>query len=105
MKRQLFIYYRVPKADIALGLACAGQLLAALKVQGLGHGELFQREEVDKPYFTLMEVITPASAHAEQIEEFTSTVQQLATTCFANLPNPPGRHVEVFSRFAPQGCE
>lgn len=105
MTRQLFIYYRIPKAEIALGLACARQLLGALKEQGIGHGELFQREEADKPYFTLMEVITPASAHAEQIEEFKIKVQQLATASFAKLPNPPGRHVEVFSSVAKQGCE
>lgn len=97
MTRQLFIYYRVPKAEIALGLACAGQLMATLNEQGLGRGELFQREETDKPYFTLMEVITPAAAHAEHIEEFTNHVEQLAIRCFSTLPTPPGRHVEIFT--------
>lgn len=97
MTRQLFIYYRVPKAEIALGLACAGQLMATLNEHGLGQGVLFQREETDKPYVTLMEVITPAAEHAERIEEFTSKVEQLAILCFSTLPNPPGRHIEIFS--------
>lgn len=97
MTRQLFIYYRVPKAEIALGLACATQLMATLNEHGLGQGELFQREEADKPYVTLMEVITPAAGHAVHIEEFTSKVEQLAILCFSTLTNPPGRHIEIFS--------
>ncbi|MCR2746931.1 DUF4936 family protein [Limnobacter parvus] len=105
MMRQLFIYYRIPKADIALGLTCAGQLMDALKNQGLGSGELFQREEADKPYFTLMEVITPATAHADHIEEFTRKVQIQAAASFALLPNPPSRHVEVFSPVGAKGSK
>lgn len=105
MMRQLFIYYRIPKADIALGRACARQLLTALEEQKLGCGQLFQREETDKPYFTLMEVITPAMEHAEHIEEFMLKVQEQAKASFAKLPNAPGRHVEVFSKLALEDSE
>lgn len=103
MTRQLFIYYRIPKANIALGLACAEKLLAMLGEQGFASGELFQREEVDKPYFTLMEIITPTPAHLEHIKELTSKVEQLATVCFSALPVPPSRHVEVFSKLSRKG--
>lgn len=102
MTRQLFIYYRIPKAEIALGMACAHQFMATLHDQGLGSGELFQREESDKPYFTVMEVITPAPAHLANIEEFIHKVQQLATACFLKLPDSPSRHVEVFRKVATQ---
>lgn len=103
MMSQLFIYYRIPKADIALGLACAGKLLLTLEEQGLGSGELFQREEADKPYVTLMEVITPATTMAERIEEFANTLENLAVACFSTLPTAPGRHVEIFSPVTVKG--
>lgn len=97
MVRQLFVYYRIPKADIAMGLACASQLIEALNEQGLGTAELFQREETEKPYFTLMEVIRPTPAQAGDLEQFSITVDQLATFCFAILPTQPVRHTEVFN--------
>jgi hypothetical protein len=97
MKRQLFIYYRIPKADIAPGLQCARRLATQLKQQGLGHSQLFQREEVDKPYFTLMEVIYPAPEFSDSTALFTEKLEQMAATCFADLPSPPSRHLELFT--------
>lgn len=97
MTRQLFIYYRIPKADIALGLQCARHMAACLKEQGLGHSQLFQREEADKPYFTLMEVIHPAPEHSLCQPVFIDTLAQLANDCFADLPSLPSRHIESFS--------
>ena len=102
MMRQLFIYYRIPKADIALGLACAEELLLRIEELGLGSGKLFQREEGDKPYFTLMEVLTPAATHTEQIQAFSDKVEHLAICCFSTLPNLPGRHVEIFTPVQPK---
>lgn len=96
MKRQLFIYYRIPKADIAVGVRCAQQLMTMLLEQGLGRGELFQREEENKPYFTLMEVIQPSAGHAENMDEFTRLLAERVAICFANLPTLPARHIEVF---------
>jgi len=103
MTWQLFIYYRLPKADIVIGLACAENLMAQIKALGLGSGELFQREEADKPYFTLMEVITPTATQAEPIETFAGKIEQLAANCFSSVPNPPSRHVEVFTKLPPKG--
>ena len=97
MTRQLFIYYRIPKADIALGLQCARHMAACLKEQGLGHSQLFQREEAGKPYFTLMEVIHPAHEHSSCHAAFIETLKQLAKSCFAGLPSLPSRHIELFS--------
>lgn len=97
MKRQLFIYYRIPKADIDLGLRCASQMAGTLKQMGLGSSQLYQREEADKPYFTLMEVIHPAPEYSECEASFTEQIEQLAATCFAELPSLPSRHVELFS--------
>lgn len=97
MKRQLFIYYRIPKADIALGLRCARRLASQLKQQGLGHSQLFQREEVDKPYFTLMEVIHPAPEFSDCTALFTEKLEQMAATCFTDLPSLPSRHLELFT--------
>ena len=104
MTRKLFVYYRIPKADIALGMSCANQLMISIKDQGLGTGALFQREETDKPYFTLMEVIQPATKQADNITEFSAQIEQLATTCFALLPTMPGRHTEIFSEVGDQPC-
>ena len=98
MTRQLFIYYRISKADIALGLRCAEHMATCLKQQGLGHSQLFQREEVDKPYFTLMEVIHPAHEHSACEAAFIETLAQLANVCFADFPVVPSRHVEVFTQ-------
>lgn len=104
MNRQLFIYYRIPKADIALGLACTQKLMTQIQALGLGSGELFQREEADKPYFTLMEVITPTATYAaDHLEAFAGKIEQLAVVCFSSVPNPPSRHVEVFSKLPPAG--
>lgn len=97
MTCQLFIYYRIPKADIALGLACATKLMESVQQQGWGQGKLFQREESDKPWFTLMEVIEPASPHATHLAEFSVQIEQLAAHCFAGFANAPSRHVEIFS--------
>lgn len=97
MKRQLFIYYRIPKAEFALGVSCAQLLAEQLLKQGLGHLALFQREELDKPYFTLMEVITPEASHSANIERFSTKVQALANVCFKAMSNPPARHLELFS--------
>ena len=97
MTRQLFIYYRIPKADIALGLQCAKHMAASLKELGLGHSQLFQREEAGKPYFTLMEVIYPAPEYLACEAAFIETLAQLADASFADLPTLPSRHVEVFS--------
>jgi len=95
--RQLFIYYRIPKADIALGRACARQLVTALEEQKLGCGQLFQREETDKPYFTLMEVIYPAPEFSDCTALFTEKVEKMAATCFTDLPSLPSRHLELFT--------
>jgi hypothetical protein len=103
MTRQLFIYYRIPKADIALGLTCAENLMHQIKALGLGSGELFQREEADKPYFTLMEVITPTATQAEPIETFAGKIEQLAANCFSSVPSQPSRHVEIFTSLTPKG--
>jgi hypothetical protein len=100
MKRQLFIYYRIPKADIALGLRRASQMAGTLKQMGLGSSQLFQREEADKPYFTLMEVIHPAPGFANCNAEFIEKLEQLARACFADLPTMPCRHVELFSELS-----
>lgn len=97
MTRQLFIYYRIPKADIALGLRCAKHMAACLKEKGLGHSQLFQREEAGKPYFTLMEVIYPAPEYLACEAAFIETLAQLANASFADFPVVPSRHVEVFS--------
>ena len=97
MKRQLFIYYRIPKADIALGLQSAKQMATLVQEQGLGESQLYQREEVDKPYFTLMEVVHPAPEHSACSADFIGKLEQLATRCFADLPTIPNRHIELFS--------
>lgn len=97
MTRKLFIYYRISKADIALGLRCAEHMATCLKQQGLGQSQLFQREEEDKPYFTLMEVIHPAHEHSACEAAFIETLARLAHVCFADFPAVPSRHVEVFS--------
>ena len=97
MTRQLFIYYRIPEADIALGLTCAENLMHQIKALGLGSGELFQREEADKPYFTLMEVIYPNPGHSDSLGTFTTQVELLAANCFADLPSHTDRHIELFS--------
>lgn len=97
MTCQLFIYYRIPRADIALGLACAAKLRDSVQQQGLGQCQLFQREEVGQPYVTLMEVIHPAVSHATRIAEFSVQIEQLAAHCFAGFANAPSRHVEVFN--------
>jgi hypothetical protein len=96
MKRQLFIYYRIPKADIALGMQCANIMATRLKQQGLGQSQLFQREETDKPYFTLMEVIHPAPEYSSCSAAFIKTLEQIATATFSALPTLPSRHVELF---------
>ena len=49
MATQLFVYYRLPKAEISLGLACAAELIKALEGENLGTAKLYQREEADKP--------------------------------------------------------
>lgn len=97
MATQLFVYYRIAKADIDLGLACAGELIKALEGENLGTAKLYQREEADKPYFTLMEVIEPAPVQSKQIDDFCKKVQELARQCFSSFENPPARHTEVFS--------
>ncbi|WP_334119622.1 DUF4936 family protein [Limnobacter sp.] len=96
MTCQLFIYYRIPKTDIVLGLACARNLMESVRQQGWGQGKLFQREEADKPYFTLMEVIEPAAPHATHVAEFSVQIELLAARCFADFTNAPNRHIEVF---------
>lgn len=100
MKRQLFIYYRIPKADIAFGLQCASLMATRLKQQGLGHSQLYQRDEADKPYFTLMEVIHPAPDYSACDAEFIQTLEQLATESFSALPTLPSRHIELFSEIS-----
>lgn len=98
MPDKLFIYYRIPKADVDLGLMCAKKLLRALEQQNLGTGELFLRNEAGKPYVTLMEVICPATQYnMERAEEFNNQLAKLANTCFADLPSLPVRHTELFS--------
>ncbi|BET26054.1 hypothetical protein EV673_0848 [Limnobacter thiooxidans] len=97
MAMQLFVYYRIPKADIAQGLACAGELIKALEGENLGTAKLYQREEADKPYFTLMEVIEPAPVQSKQIADFCEKVQELAKRSFSTFENPPARHTEIFS--------
>ena len=97
MNYKLFIYYRIQKADIALGLACAKQLMSQVQQQGLGQGQLFQREEADKPYFTLMEAIEPTDQHAAAMDQFTRQIEDLAASCFAGFESKPSRHVELFS--------
>ena len=97
MNYKLFIYYRIQKADIALGLACAKQLMGQVQQQGLGQGQLFQREEADKPYFTLMEVIEPADQYAAAVDQFTLQIDALAAHCFSGFESSPSRHVELFS--------
>lgn len=97
MSSQLFIYYRIPKTEISAAIQCAQRLMHALHEQGLGHGQLFQREEADKPYFTLMEVIYPNPDHSDSLGTFTTQVELLAANCFADLPSNPGRHIELFS--------
>lgn len=96
MNRQLFIYYRIPKADIVLGLRCARRMAACVQQQGLGRSQLFQREEADKPYYTLMEVIHPAPEHSLCEPVFIDALAQLANDCFAELPTMPSRHLELF---------
>ena len=103
MSSQLFIYYRIPKTEISVAIQCAQRLMHALHEQGLGHGQLFQREEADKPYFTLMEVITPTATQAESIETFAGRIEQLAANCFSSVPSPPSRHVETFTKLTPKG--
>lgn len=96
-QRQLFIYYRISKSEIAMGVQCAQQFMAMLKQRNLGQGELFQREEENKPYFTLMEVIQPSAAHAENMTEFTRLIGEAVAICFASMPTLPTRHIEVFT--------
>jgi len=97
MTTQLFVYYRIPKTDIGLGLGCAGELIKALAEQNLGTAKLYQREEQDKPYFTLMEVIEPHPDTSIQIEEFILKVQSLAAQSFCVFDTVPARHTEVFT--------
>lgn len=97
MFQRLFIYYRIPKADIEKGLVCARALLDQLEKQGLGTGSLHQREEADKPYVTLMEVIQPANDQQADMAQFSLLVDQFAAACFSNLPVQPARHVELFT--------
>jgi len=98
MATQLFVYYRVPKAEISLGLACAAELIKALEDNNLGTAKLYQREEADKPYFTLMEVIEPEQGQFKQIQDYCDKVQELAIQCFSAFENPPARHTEVFAQ-------
>jgi hypothetical protein len=97
MATQLFVYYRIPKADISLGLACAGEFIKALEEDNLGTAKLYQREEADKPYFTLMEVIEPEQGRFKQIQDYCDKVQELAIQCFSTFENPPARHTEIFT--------
>lgn len=97
MATQLFVYYRVPKAEIELGLACAGELIQALKTHNLGCVKLYQREEADKPYFTLMEAIEPEQGQFKQIQDYCEKVQELAARSFSPFENPPARHTEIFT--------
>lgn len=97
MATQLFVYYRIPKADIGLGLVCACELIKALEGENLGTAKLYQREEADKPYFTLMEVIEPEQGQLQQIQDLCEKVQELARHCFSAFENPPARHTEVFA--------
>lgn len=97
MATQLFVYYRIPKAEIDLGLACAGELIRSLKEHNLGRAKLYQREESDKPYFTLMEVVEPEPSHFQHFDDFNVKVQELARQCFSAFETPPARHTEVFA--------
>lgn len=98
MSSQLFIYYRIPNAETSLGIRCAQRLMNTLQEHGLGHGQLFQRQEADKPYLTLMEVINPSADHSGCMSTFTAQVEQLAAGCFAELIESPSRHVELFTQ-------
>ncbi len=97
MTYKLFIYYRIQKVDILLGLACAKQLMTEVRQQGLGQGQLFQRDEADKPYFTLMEVIEPTDQHAKPVDQFTLEIEALAAGCFSSFASMPSRHLEIFN--------
>lgn len=101
MPHRLFVYYRIPKADIATGLSSARLLADRLNSQGLGKATLYQREEADKPYFTLMEEIRPASDLQGDMAAFSLQVEQLAATCFSTLQPTPARHTEVFTELEP----
>lgn len=98
MKQRLFIYYRIPKPQIALALTCAKQLMLKIVNEGLGTGEFFQREEVGKPYFTLMEVIQPNPKNPLSIEGLSVQVECLAKECFSAIESLPIRHIELFNR-------
>lgn len=98
MKHQLFIYYRIPKADITLGLQCARRMATQLMQEGLGNSQLFQREETDKPYFTLMEVISPSPEYSDCTALFTEKLERIAARCFADLPKLPSRQLELFTK-------
>lgn len=94
---QLFVYYRIPKPEIETGLRCAKALMADLATQGLAQGQLYQREEEGKPYYTLMEVITPKQGHDVSTEAFETQLKHMVTQHFSELPVQPQRHVELFT--------
>ncbi len=95
-KTQLFVYYRIPKPEIETGLRCATALMADLAIDGLAQGQLYQREEEGKPYYTLMEVITPVEGQDIDTVEFTTRFNQLVAQHFSALAGLPQRHVELF---------
>ncbi len=94
---QLFIYYRIPKSEIEMGLRCATALIADLSAQGLAQGMLYQREEEGKAYYTLMEVITPEQGHEVHSPGFQARLDHLAKTHFSDLSEQPQRHAELFT--------
>ena len=94
---QLFVYYRIQKPDIETGLRCAKALMADLAVQGLARGQLYQREEEGKPYYTLMEVITPIQGQGLHSFDFQAKLDHLVTVHFSAMSVPPQRHVELFT--------
>lgn len=97
IETQLFVYYRIPKPDIETGLRCATALMADLLGQNLAQGQLYQRDETDKPYFTIMEVITPRQGKAINTAELLARLDRLAIEHFSSLAQRPQRHVEVFN--------
>lgn len=92
--RRLFVYYRVPVAELSTSVACARALQAALRADhpALDAG-LWRRPEPRDGAVTLMETYASRDGIDPTLAD---TIERRAAD--AGLPQP--RHVEVFEPLA-----
>ncbi|WP_370261070.1 DUF4936 family protein [Limnobacter sp.] len=93
---QYFVYYRVEPAHVEQAIACARGLFSTLASKQIATGQLYQRTETGKPYYTLMEVLSPAASAHTEAEDFLRQIQPDVELAFAELPVTVERHSEVF---------